>query len=196
MIVKTLAALALGCGLLSTFPAHAAGQFTFGLQRNAALPSTCAPGVKAAAKVQTLGFAERLVINLAGLKPGTRMDVFAIQVPKAPFGLGWYVGDLDADRFGSASRAYVGRFNIETFALALGSVPAPNTHDGIDATTNPIFQPVHTYHVGIWFNSPADAALNGCPTATTPFNGEHTAGVQILNTGGFPDLAGPLSRID
>ncbi len=189
-------AAALVCGLFASLPAHAAGQFTFSLQRNAVLPSTCAAGVKAAAKIQTLGFAERLVINIAGLKPGTGLDVFAIQVPAAPFGLAWYVGDLPADKFGSAFKAYISRFNIETFALALGAVPAPNTHPGLDAATNPVFQPVHTYHLGIWFNSPADAIANGCPATVTPFNGEHTAGVQALNTGGFPDLAGPLSKID
>jgi hypothetical protein len=29
----------------------------------------------------------------------------------------------------------------------------------------------------------------------TPFNGDHTAGVQVLNTSNFPDLAGPLRQL-
>ena len=29
---------------------------------------------------------------------------------------------------------------------------------------DPQFAPVHTYHLGVWFNSPDDAKKNGCPT--------------------------------
>jgi len=51
---------------------------------------------------------------------------------------------------------------------------------------------VQTYHLGLWFNSPADAQNAGCPNAVTPFNGEHNAGIQVLNTSNFPDNHGPL----
>jgi hypothetical protein len=51
------------------------------------------------------------------------------------------------------------------------------------------------YHLGLWFNSPTDAAAAGCPNTVTPFNGEHNAGVQALSTRNFPDQAGPLSQI-
>jgi hypothetical protein len=47
------------------------------------------------------------------------------------------------------------------------------------------------YHLGLWFNSPADAQKATCPGATTPFNGEHDAGIQVLNTSNFPVLSGP-----
>jgi hypothetical protein len=33
------------------------------------------------------------------------------------------------------------------------------------------------------------------PGSVTPFNGEHDAGVQVLNTSNFPDLAGPLLKV-
>ena len=33
------------------------------------------------------------------------------------------------------------------------------------------------------------------PANHTPFNGEHNAGIQILNTGTFPDNAGPLFHL-
>ena len=33
------------------------------------------------------------------------------------------------------------------------------------------------------------------PTAETPFNGEHNAGIQVLNTSNFPDTQGPLSQL-
>ncbi len=52
--------------------------------------------------------------------------------------------------------------------------------------------PVQLYHLGLWFNSAADAAKAGCANTVTPFNGEHNAGIQVLNTGTFPDLRGPL----
>ena len=45
------------------------------------------------------------------------------------------------------------------------------------------------YHLGLWFNSPKDAVAAHCAGATTPFNGEHNAGVQVLSTRNFPDQA-------
>jgi hypothetical protein len=51
------------------------------------------------------------------------------------------------------------------------------------------------YHLGLWFNSPQDAAAAGCAATTTPFNGEHNAGVQALSTRNFPDPSGPLRRL-
>jgi hypothetical protein len=44
----------------------------------------------------------------------------------------------------------------------------------------------------LWFNSPFDASKAGCPATVTPFNGEHHAGIQVLNTATFPALQGPL----
>jgi hypothetical protein len=54
---------------------------------------------------------------------------------------------------------------------------------------------VHTFHLGLWFESPADAARVGGPSITTPFNGQHNAGIQILNASNFPNLDGPLRKI-
>lgn len=74
------------------------------------------------------------------------------------------------------------------------SVPAPVVHNNAfpDASLNPVTNPVHTFHLGLWFNSSVDAGNAGCPADTTPFNGEHNAGIQVLNTSNFPDLQGPL----
>jgi hypothetical protein len=76
-------------------------------------------------------------------------------------------------------------------------VTAPSVHNGPfpDATTNPTFAPIHTFHLGLWFNSPKAAARAGCPATVTPFNGEHDAGVQVLNTAQFADTHGPLRRL-
>jgi len=111
-----------------------------------------------------------------------------------PFGMSWYQGDIQTNHKGNGYARFVGRFNEETFIVA-PSTPtvAPLTHS-TDAGENPVTNPIHTYHVGIWFNSPTDAVKAGCQGATTPFNGEHTAG-QILNTGDFPDDKGPLLKL-
>jgi hypothetical protein len=188
------AALAGWAGLLAA-PAHAVDDLTFNLVRSKALPPGCAANVRASARVQTVGFAENLRVTVKGLAAGTALDLFVIQQPLAPFGLAWYLGDLPVSGTGMVTKVFTTRLNEETFAVAPGSVAAPTPHPG-DAATNPQFAPVHTYHLGVWFNSPDDAKKNGCPTTVTPFNGDHTAGVQVLNTATFPALKGPLSRID
>jgi hypothetical protein len=44
-------------------------------------------------------------------------------------------------------------------------------------------------------DSPADAAAAGCPDTKTPFNGDHTAGIQVLSTRNFDKLQGPLRQL-
>jgi hypothetical protein len=50
---------------------------------------------------------------------------------------------------------------------------------GFDAGTTPPLPPTHTFHVGFWFNKPADAAPCGF-TGSTPFNGEQNAGPNAM----------------
>ena len=146
-----------------------------------------------------LGPVELLNIRATGLPPNTEFDLFVIQVPNAPFGLAWYQGDLETNALGVANGNFVGRFNIETFIVAqTPAVAAPVVHNQPpfpDANTNPTTEPVHTFHLGIWFNSPTDAQNAGCPNTVTRFNGEHNAGIQALSTRNFPDLQGPLSQL-
>jgi len=52
------------------------------------------------------------------------------------------------------------------------------------------------YHLGLWFGSPQAAQAAGCPGNVTPFNGEHNAGIQVLNTSNFPDDFGPLRQVN
>lgn len=186
---------AFGIWALLGVDAHAASEATFAMKRSTGLPATCASGAKATVKIQTLGFAEKMTVSVSGLAPNTALDLFAIQVPNFPFGLGWYVGDLETGYDGKVTKTFISRFNDETFAVAIGQAAAPVKHPG-DANKNPTFKPIHTFHLGAWFNSPADAAKNGCATVVTPFNGEHNAGIQVLSTNGFGDLKGPLSKID
>jgi hypothetical protein len=137
-------------------------------------------------------------VSVKGLPPNTGFDVFVIQLPSGPFGLAWYQGDIKTNAKGVGHGMFRGRFNIETFIVAPGSGPAPVVHtDPIpDASTNPATGPVHTYHVGLWFDSPEAASAAGCPATPTPFNGEHSAGIQALSTKQFPNDQGPLRQLE
>lgn len=156
--------------------------------------SACLPNAQGAVKVHSLGPVEIMSVDVEGLPPNTDFDFFIIQVPNAPFGLSWYQGDINTDKYGHGHRTFIGRFNIESFIVAPGVAPAPVVFNDAfpDASTNPPTNPVQIYHLGLWFNSAADAQKAGCPAAVTPFNGEHNAGVQVLNTSNFPINEGPL----
>ena len=156
--------------------------------------STCLPKASAKVQITSDGGAEDLSIVAAGLPPNTDFGFFVIQIPGPPFGLSWYEGDVRADVNGDAVQHFRGRFSIETFIVAPGAAPAPIifTSPIPDASQNPPFNPIQTYHLGLWFKSPTDARRVGCPNTTTPFSGAHDAGIQVLNTSNFPDLAGPL----
>jgi hypothetical protein len=159
---------------------------------------TCLPNAHAHVTVHSLGPVETLDLTATGLPKNTEFDFFIIQVPTAPFGVAWYQGDLESDSAGHASGHFVGRFNVETFAVATGVAPAPkvfNNQPFPDAAQNPAFNPIQMYHLGVWFNSPADAVKAGCAGTVTPFNGEHNAGIQVLNTVPWPNDHGPLRGI-
>ena len=175
---------------------HPDARFTM-VRSTAAATTGCLPQAKAKVKITKLEGAEQMDIHATGLLPKTEYDLFVIQVPDAPFGLSWYQGDLETDRYGEAEGTFIGRFNEETFSVAPGVAPAPVRHDSpiADASANPATAPVHQFHVGLWFNSPQDATAAGCGTAVTPFNGEHNAGVQVLSTRNFAPGDGPLGQI-
>jgi len=147
-------------------------------------------------KIESVGPVEIMNVIVWGLPPNTDFDFFVIQVPNKPFGLSWYQGDIETNRNGQGYGRFVGRFNIESFIVSLQGVPAPVVFRNAfpDAALGPMSGRIHTYHLGLWFNSPTDGAKAGAP-GTTPFNGEGDAGVQVLNTGEFPDLAGPLIKV-
>ncbi|QSA95630.1 hypothetical protein [Methylococcus sp. EFPC2] len=191
-------ALAVACVAASSAPVHANDEIRFPLVRPATLGAACAPDAKGYVRVRTQGNVEVMDVRIEGLPPRVEFDAFVIQVPHAPFGLSWYQGDLQTNRVGKGYGHFLGRFNEETFIVAPNVAPAPHVHNDPpfpDAAESPKTAPVHTYHVGIWFNSPEDAVAAGCPDNVTPFNGEHRAGIQILNTSNYPDLQGPLLRL-
>jgi hypothetical protein len=179
--------------------AASANQFTFPLVRSKGLTAfpRVAPNAQGQVTIQSVGAVEIMNVKVWGLPPKTDFDLFVIQVPNAPFGMSWYQGDIETDQNGVGSGQFIGRFSIETFIVSPASLPAPVVFRSPipDAPLGVQTQPVHTYHIGLWFNDPRDVVRAGGPATVTPFNGEHNAGVQALNSGTFPDLAGPLINV-
>lgn len=153
----------------------------------------CLPNARGEVRLRSHGPNHELEVNVSGLPAHNTFTVFVLQLPHSPFGLSWYQGDIETDEDGTGRGTFTGIFSGETFIVAPGPGPAPVVHPA-DASTNPQTAPVHTFHLGMWFDSTAEAAAAGCPTGQTPFNGDHTAGVQVLNTTNFPDGDGPLGQ--
>ena len=118
-----------------------------------------------------------IAVDAWGLPANTEFDTFVIPVPNFPFGVSWYQGDL--------------RDRAEQRPGPVGALLTDARRDdepGVRA--GPHVPHRHLVH------SPADAAEAGCSGATTPFNGEHNAGVQVFNTAQFPATAGPLGTLE
>jgi hypothetical protein len=111
-------------------------------------------------KIESVGPVEIMNVIVWGLPPNTDFDFFVIQVPNKPFGLAWYQGDIETNKKGEGYGRFIGRFSIETFIVSLASVPAPVVfHNAFpDAALGPVTGRIHTYHLGLWFNSPTDGA--------------------------------------
>ena len=170
----------------------------FDLVRSAkAVGAGCLAQASAEVRIRSEGEVEVMDVSVHGLPPKTAFDVFVTQVPNAPFGLAWYQGELETNEHGRGHQTFVGRFNEESFIVAPGSAPAAQLHHNAfpDAQLNPPTGPVHTFHLGLWFDSPADAVKAGCPGDVTPFNGAHNAGIQALSSRNFVDAEGPLLNV-
>ena len=198
----TVLGTALLTGVLLAGVASAATSTSFKMVRSSgAVAADCLEGANANVTINSLGPVEVMNVSANHLPPNKEFDLFVTQLPNPPFGVSWYQGDLETDADGHAQGRFIGRFSIETFAVAPESGPAPVVHgDGPfpDASTNPKFAPVHTFHLGMWFNSARAAKAAGCTgddVIRTPFNGVHNAGVQALSTRNSGNLNGPLRKV-
>jgi hypothetical protein len=117
---------------------------------------------------------DTLSLKASNLKPKLGFDLFTIQNTNLladgdpdpnfqNFGLAWYQTDVQANAEGEAE------VTINTILLdqIFGFDPAAS------------LEPTHTFHVGFWFNNPADAEACGF-TGSTPFNGEQDAGPNAM----------------
>ena len=166
--------IVLGLAILSAaLPAHAQLARTFSLKPD---PKRVAclrkPGATPSATVAVGqgALADDLTIIGSGIKPGLAFDLFTVQKsiftangtsdPNfTDFGLAWYQTDLEANSSGQIFGT------LHTILV--------NQIFGFDPEVS--LPPTNTFHVGFWFNNPADAANCGF-TGFTPFNGEHHAG--------------------
>ena len=163
----------------------AASTFSFRLVPSPGI-AACLPHAGGRVTITTGRLNDTMKVSLHGMPRGSNFDLFVIQVPNKPFGVSWYQSDIHAGDKGRGSATVRGIFDAETFSVSLGG------------TTT--FAPTHQFHLGVWFNNPNLPFRLGCePGATTPtvtpFNGEQHAGIQVVNTGQFPDNAGPLSHV-
>jgi hypothetical protein len=132
---------------------------------------------------------DTLTLKASNLKPHLGFDLFTIQNTNlladgqsdtnfVNFGLAWYQTDVQANGEGKA------QVTINTILL--------DQIFGFDPALN--LSPTHTFHVGFWFNNPADAEACGFNIKTpTPFNGEQNAGPNAMIS--LPDATtnlGPL----
>ena len=120
-----------------------------------------------------------MTLIATGLPRNTGFDMFLVQNSPLDsgtfpgFGFGWYQSDLQSNSFGFASVRVQGIFDHETF---------------IENPNDP-FNPIHTFNVGFWFNSPTEEQQvcgNATAPAKTPFNGEQNAGLLAMITQGGP----------
>jgi hypothetical protein len=120
-----------------------------------------------------------MTLSVSGLPKKTGFDVFLVQNSPldsgtfTTFGFGWYQSDLQSGSKGNAQARMQGIFDKETF---------------IENPTDP-FNPIHTFNVGFWFNSPTQeqqVCQNATAPAATPFNGEQNAGLLAMITQGEP----------
>jgi hypothetical protein len=188
----------LGCMLALPGTATAADSIIFSMVRSASVENAgCALDAKARVTINSLGPVEVMHVEATGLPPNSEFDLFVTQLANAPFGMAWYQGDMESNSNGRAIGEFIGRFSRETFIVAPGVGPAPTIHRSpiADAATNPATGPIHTFHVGLWFGTPDVAIAAGCPNTVTPFNGDHTAGIQVLSTRNFGAASGPLRTL-
>ena len=154
----------------------------------------CLPNAQGMVTVSDQGTVQHMHVEVSGLPAHTEFTTFLLQVPHPLFGLVWYQGDIVTNAHGRGVGDFTGIFSQETFINGPGVQPAPVVFPD-DATTNPATAPIQLYHMGLWFADFNDASKNNCPATQTPFDGDHVAGIQVLNTTNFPDNQGPLSNL-
>ena len=168
---------AVGSGPLANAAANDSTNFT--MVRSAGAASCIKSTARGRVAVSDLGEVQNLHVEVFSLPANTQFTLFVINTPNAPFTPAWYQGDLTTDSRGNGVVDVTGIFSDETFILNPGTPAVPTELD----------------HLGLWFADPADAVNAGCPDTVTPFDGDHEAGIQVLNTSNFADDNGPLRRI-
>jgi hypothetical protein len=135
------------------------------------LPCMAAPGQTPTVNVlvRREHLNDMMLLDLRGFKEGLQFDLFTVQRSNqnadgtpvqgfTNFGLAWYQSDIEIG--GRATQ-------VQVRTILLDQIFGFDPDAGL--------APLNTFHVGFWFNNPADAEPCGF-TGTTPFNGDHNAG--------------------
>ena len=194
--IGIIAVVSLVVVALAAASAFAVDSTTFNMVRSqTAVANNCLEDARAHVNVITTATDQQIMdVTVNHAPANTEFELFVTQQPNSPFGISWYQADFETNNQGQGEVRARGIFSEELFAVAPGSVNAPQVDD-LDAETNPAFAPVHTFHLGLWFGSPEEAQAAGCPNTLTPFDGDHSAGIQAFSTRNFPALHGPLRQI-
>jgi hypothetical protein len=173
----TVAVAITSIGIAPLARAAAGDSTVFNMVKSAGAASCLKATASGRVTISDLGPVQNMHVEVFNLPAKTEFTLFVITTPNAPFVPAWYQGDLTTNGSGRGVVDVTGIFSDETFILNPGPVA------------------VQTDHLGMWFADPADAVNAGCPGNVTPFDGDHNAGIQVLNTSNFPDANGPLGRI-
>jgi hypothetical protein len=193
-IIAVLSLLVVALASAAAFAVDSTTSFKM-VRSQAAVDNDCLEGAKANVDVRTTPMDNQIMdVTLNHAPKNTEFELFVTQQPNSPFGVSWYQADFTTNNQGQGEVRARGIFSEELFAFAPGVVKAPQV-DNQDAEKNPAFDPVHTFHLGLWFGSPEEAKDAGCPDTVTAFDGDHEAGIQAFSTRNFPDLKGPLGKI-
>ena len=128
-------------------------------------------------------FNDTLLLKLKNIKPKLVFDLFTVQRSNlladgtvdplfTNFRLAWYQSEVWVTSGGTA--------NVKIKTILLDEIFGFDPDSGL--------APTNTFHVGIWFDDPADAAACGF-VGTTPFNGQHNAGPLAMIS--LPDPIAP-----
>jgi hypothetical protein len=169
--------LALALALVPAAMAAQGDSLVFNMVRSAGATGCLAATASGRVTISNLGPVQNMHVEVFNLPPKTDFTLFVITTPNAPFVPAWYQGDLTTNQQGRGVLDVTGILDFETFILNPGPVP------------------VQMDHLGMWFADPADAIKAGCPGTVTPFDGDHNAGIQVLNTSNFPYNHGPLLNL-
>jgi hypothetical protein len=194
-IIAVLSLVVVALATAAAFAVDDTTSFKMVRSQKAATDNDCLKGAKAHVDVSTTPTDNQIMdVSVDHAPKNTEFELFITQQPNSPFGLSWYQADFETNNQGQGEVRARGIFSEELFVFAPGRVKAPQV-DKFDAEKNPAFEPVHTFHVGLWFGSPQEAKDAGCPGDVTEFDGDHEAGIQAFSTRNFPKLEGPLGEI-
>jgi hypothetical protein len=138
----------------------------------------CIPGgdvdVTVKLTTDTVGV-DSFTIKATNLPPNRDYTVFLLQTAGPPFGAAEYIGDVSTNKAGNGTNTF--------HLIVQEAFASTNGANRVDLN-----------RVGMWFADPADDDFCTAATgvnASTPFDGDGEAGVQVFNSANAPALPPP-----